>query len=370
MSNNSNSKVKLQQLLNECLNLKVEFKTKKSLDTKVIQELKTKSEECIQLSKDLKIEHGRANALELLSFAEWYELVIKNQNSTNEHIEILKELSEPIEQKLLESKKLAISFNDKALYLRVLETLTNIYNKTNQMDKEIEILEKIVHNNLTSSIGAEQRSLPMSVMLLNAILKKLNFIYQDRDRIYQLPRPQPQTDSEGKVISPESDPTNIEKTDPFMKLHLEAWENYQWIKKQPSNPFFQKDQYIHQNKSSLFKLCIYCGSLANPLISGKDPEVIALAMEAFQEAFYIADLIQDKEYFCAATAHRSSVLYQTLSEDEGNKLLQSLKDVEAKMKPKNSEIRDLIHSIENKAPTLHPEEKEKEDQQKSQEKEK
>jgi len=343
MSTIDEQKNKLKQLLNEGLQLRLKLKTvppTSSVFKEPLDRLQDIAQQCLKLSEVTQMDHGKAHAMEFICFCKWNRIIIEESQKENTSVQKIIEKSDSIETQLLECRKLALGFSDKVLVSRVLELLVNIYNKTNQLDKEIATIEKAVD---------ADRSVAKVVVLLDALFRRLEFIYQDRDRIYQL---------NAMSKDPNAPPAqpDQQQDDAFMKLHVDTWEYYLWLKDQPS---FPRDQYIMQKKTQLFKLAIYMGSLANPLISLKDPEVIKIAMEAFDEAFYIADLIQDKEYFCAATAHKSSVSYRTLPQPEREALLQSLKDIEAKMKPKNSEIRDLIDSIENKAPSLHPEEKEK-----------
>ncbi|KAF2070354.1 hypothetical protein CYY_008325 [Polysphondylium violaceum] len=335
-------KNKLKQLLNEGLTLRLKLKTvnpTSSIIKEPLDRLQDIAQQCLKLSEVTQMDHGKAHAMEFNCFVQWTRIVIEESSKQTTSIQSLIDKTDSIESQLLECRKLALGFGDKVLVSRVLELLVNIYNKTNQLDKEIETIEKAVD---------ADKSVPKVVVLLDALFRKLEFVYQDRDRIYQL-----NINKDPNAPPPQPDQ---QQDDGFMKLHIDTWEHYLWLKDQPS---FPRDQYIVQKKAQLFKLSIYVGSLANPLISLKDPEVLKIANEAFDEAFYIANLIQDKEYFCAATAHKSSVSYRTLPQPERERLLQSLKDIESQMKPKNSEIRDLIDSIENKAPSLHPEEKEK-----------
>ncbi|KAK5579927.1 hypothetical protein RB653_009616 [Dictyostelium firmibasis] len=367
----SEKKVKLQQILTDGLLLQKQVKvvfagghnnenTIKQITT-LLGQLREKSKQANELCEQLSHDHGKSLVSILNCFIDWNQLVL-NATTTNTPTssEKLKEDSLPIESKLLEIREIAQSFKDASLDARSMELLTNIYNKTNQIDKEVDILEKAV---------AAEKNPQRAVALFDAYLKKLDHTYQDRDRIYQLNNKEQQQDNEDIKVSTSSSKKQQQKEEKekedkdngFMKLHADAWEIYLWLK---SMPGFPRNQFILQRKNALFKLAIYIGSLANPLISAKDKEVVSIAMEAFDEALHIADITQNKEYFCAATAHKSSVVYRTLPEDERVKLFKSLVDVEESMKPVNSEIRDLIQSIENKDPSLFPEKKEQEDKEK------
>ncbi|EGC29534.1 hypothetical protein DICPUDRAFT_42738 [Dictyostelium purpureum] len=323
----------------------------------ILGQLKECSKQSSKLCDELQHDHGKALTSMLNCFIDWNELILKyvNNSNSNNTKEILKEESEPIEKRLFDIRKIAQSFKDASLDARAMELLANIYSKTNQIDKEINILERAV---------AMEKTPPRSIALFDSYLRKLEFTYQDRDRIYQLNNKDKENQSQQPKQQQQQPQPNEPKPDDdngFMKLHADAWEIYLWLK---SMPGFPRDQFLLQRKASMFKLCIYIGSLANPLISAKDKDIVSIAMEAFDEALHLADITQNKEYFCAATAHKSSVVYRTLPEDERDKLLKSLKEVEERMKPENSEIRDLINSIENKNPSLHPELKEKEDKEK------
>ncbi|KAN0008801.1 hypothetical protein ACTFIU_002094 [Dictyostelium citrinum] len=375
MTTDNEKKVKLQQILTDGLLLQKQVKvifaggnnnetTIKQI-TMLLSQLRDKSKQANELCEQLSHDHGKSLVSILNCFIDWNQLVLDATTSaTPTSTEKLKEYSLPIESKLIEIRAIAKSFKDASLDARSMELLTNIYNKTNQIDKEVDILEKAV---------AAEKNPQRSVALFDAYLKKLDHTYQDRDRIYQLnnkdsQQQQQQDDEDIKVSTSSSkkhqqqqEKEKEDKDNGFMKLHADAWEIYLWLK---SMPGFPRDQFILQRKNQLFKLAIYIGSLANPLISAKDKEVVSISMEAFDEALHIADITQNKEYFCAATAHKSSVVYRTLPEDERAKLFKSLVEVEQSMKPVNSEIRDLIQSIENKDPSLFPEKKEQEDKEK------
>ncbi|KAM9994744.1 hypothetical protein ACTFIY_000912 [Dictyostelium cf. discoideum] len=374
-------KVKLQQILTDSLLLQKQVKvifaggnnnetTIKQITT-LLGQLRDKSKQANELCEQLSHDHGKSLVSILNCFINWNQIVLDattTSTTTPTSIEKLKEYSLPIESKLMEIRSIAKSFKDASLDARSMELLTNIYNKTNQIDKEVDILEKAV---------AAEKNPQRSVALFDAYLKKLDHTYQDRDRIYQLNNKDTQqqqqqqqdsdedikvsTSSSKKYQQQQEEKEKEDKDNGFMKLHADAWEIYLWLK---SMPGFPRDQFILQRKNQLFKLAIYIGSLANPLISAKDKEVVSISMEAFDEALHIADITQNKEYFCAATAHKSSVVYRTLPEDERAKLFKSLVEVEQSMKPVNSEIRDLIQSIENKDPSLFPEKKEQEDKEK------
>ncbi|KAN0037885.1 hypothetical protein ACTA71_000056 [Dictyostelium dimigraforme] len=377
-STDNEKKVKLQQILTDGLLLQKQVKvifasgnnnnenTIKQITT-LLGQLREKSKQANELCEQLSHDHGKSLVSILNCFINWNQLVLDATTSTTPtSTEKLKEYSLPIESKLLEIRAIARSFKDASLDGRSMELLTNIYNKTNQIDKEVNILEKAV---------AAEKNPQRAIALFDAYLKKLDHTYQDRDRIYQLnnkdSQQQQDTGDEDIKVSTSSskkhqqqqqeEKEKEDKDNGFMKLHADAWEIYLWLK---SMPGFPRDQFILQRKNQLFKLAIYIGSLANPLISAKDKEVVSISMEAFDEALHIADITQNKEYFCAATAHKSSVVYRTLPEDERVKLFQSLVEVEQSMKPTNSEIRDLIQSIENKDPSLFPEKKEQEDKEK------
>lgn len=65
----------------------------------------------------------------------------------------------------------------------------------------------------------------------------------------------------------------------------------------------------------------------------------------------IAEKAEDTEYLCAATAHKFGVIWKRIPKDEKGVLLQTLKKMEEKYKPENSELRDLIDSIESTMPS-------------------
>ncbi|GAM28407.1 hypothetical protein SAMD00019534_115830 [Acytostelium subglobosum LB1] len=321
MSTSDADKLKLKELLNNALTLRNNIKTlNPSGQTygQAVEKLKELSKESKSLSDQLSMEHGKALSTEFYAFAQFCELAGKPEATEIETYETQL-------QELNEARNSARALGDKALDGRILELLTNIFSRTGQYDAEIEVIAKACQFDKT---------VPKTMALLNAYFKKLDYIYQDRDRIYSIQK---------------------DDSDAYMKLHINAWEQYLWLKQQPQ---FPRDNFIRMQKAPLFKLAIYVGSLSNPLISAKDNEVVDIAMEAFDEAFYISDLVNDKEYHCAAVAHKTSMLYRTLSAEQREALLESLKKTEAEFKPINSEIRDLINSIENKAPSLHPEMKE------------
>eukprot|EP01132_Coremiostelium_polycephalum_P009896 gene9896-12139_t len=335
-NNNNNDKEKLKILLNECLTIKNKIKTSIGFNKELAETLSKKCNESLKLAKQLSMEHGEALSKEMLCFAKWHLLLSKLQQQQQVDLLLIDEIAS-IESDLLQTEKTAVAFGDRQLQLRILELLTNIYSVSKQLDMEIETIDKVIR--------LSERTVPKVSALLDAYFRKLSFVYQDRDRIYQLDNPQGQQPLQGGEGEEQS-------ANGFMKLNAEAWEQYLWLKGQSQ---FNRDAFIRAKKAQLFKLAIYIGSLANPLISGKDPKVLDISMEAFDEAFYIAELTKDNEYFCAASAHKSSVVYRTLAQPEREKLLQNLKDLQQQYQPKNDEIKDLIHSIEVRAPSLHPE---------------
>ncbi|EGG21493.1 hypothetical protein DFA_01379 [Cavenderia fasciculata] len=313
-------KTKVKELLNQSLALRNHLKTLtpselvSSQGRAKIHQLKVWTTEIIELSGRLGLDHGKALGLEFNSFALFCE-------NTSDDIDQYHTILTQLEQ----ARNTVLSLKDKSSHNRILELLTNIYSRTGEIEKEIETIERATRF---------EKNIPTMIALVKSYLKKLDYIYKDRDRIYSI-----QTD-DGNA---------------YMDLHVTCWDHYQWLKSQPAFAPPMSDSFIKQNKSNLFKLCIYMGSLANPLISQKDQVIFNVSMEAFDEAFFIANLINDKEFICAATAHKSSILYRTLPPDERDQLLESLKKTDAEMKPVNSELRDLIDSIENQAPSLHPE---------------
>eukprot|EP01133_Synstelium_polycarpum_P020001 gene20001-23965_t len=331
-TNNDELKLKLKDTLNKALTLRNVIKTRTPATpgySDAVTSLKMLATQASDISTQLSMEHGQALSAEFNAFAVFCEINAKGgAPATNI------DTYEPLFASLEKARTSAVALGDKSLDSRIIELLTNIYAITDQFENEIELLERAC---------SVDRSIPKVMALMNAYFKKLAYVYGDRDRIYAL--------QEGDQ-------------DAYMKLHINCWEQYLWLKE--AGAPFNRDAYIKQHKGQLFKLAIYLGSMANPLISAKDPEVLSIAMEAFDEAFYIADLTNDPEFFCAATAHKSSAVYRTLPADQRESLLASLKKIESEVKPINSELRDLIDSIENKAPSLHPEMKEAEEEAKKQ----
>eukprot|EP01113_Clastostelium_recurvatum_P041899 TRINITY_DN6727_c0_g1_i2.p1 TRINITY_DN6727_c0_g1~~TRINITY_DN6727_c0_g1_i2.p1 ORF type:complete len:339 (-),score=110.28 TRINITY_DN6727_c0_g1_i2:64-1080(-) len=298
-------KEELKKQLNVALSLKNKIKeTPAGEHGPLTQQLRDTCTRCMDLAKTAEVEHGRALALEMHVFARLTDL-------TNKH----EEEDEPytaLEDDIKESSKIASEFGDRALENRLLELQANIYLRIGRPDKEIDCIQ---------SACKIQRTVPKMMALLDAYGRKL-------DSLFSTPKPD---------------------TDLLLKYNAEFWEVYLWLREEGSNRGFNKDQFVRADKrraAHLFKVALYIGSFAgNPLHGGKEEENVKMGMDAFDEAIWVAGVLDNKEYLCAATAHRASILYHKLNPLEKQELLSNLKQMQEKYEPDNNELADLIESI-------------------------
>jgi len=300
-------KTQLKELLNVAHTLRLSLKlsppssssSSQSSVLERIQQLKETCEKCLELSKELNMEHGKSLSLEMLVSAKMMELDLK-KDSGKEYL--------PLEQELVEAEKIALEYRDKHLETRILELLANIYRRTDQYDKEIGAIEKAI---LLS------RTTPKVTALLDAFHRVINYLFEHQ-------------------------PDN---SDSIVKAHTEYWENYLWLKEQQD---FDKNQFIQTHKILLYKVCIYVASIAgNPLNLGEaNPEDTKIALEAYDEAINVATVLNNKELLCAAHAHKAMMLMPKLSPDQRYLMLDNLRKLEDAYRPENTELSEMIRLLQ------------------------
>jgi len=298
--NLTQEKVRLRELLNETHTFRLSLRGTHPTSEQT-EKLRGLAEQCLSISNQLNMEHGKALSLEMLFTAKLIALESRGREVPSQDFFAL-------EGDLLEAEKIAISFNDKHLVTRILEGLANIYRRTDQYEKEINTIDKAI---------SVERTVPKTVALLDAYHRVLNYLYEKQQN----------------------------HTDAIVKANTDYWGNYLWVKTQPT---FDRDQFIMQKRIFLYKVAIYVGSLAgNPLNVGEqNPEDYTIAQEAYDEAIYIATLLQNNELLCAAHAHKALMLLPRLNVDQKLQLLHNLKALEDTYHPENEELREMIATIE------------------------
>jgi len=298
---NQAEKTRLRQLLNDTHSLRLHIKNT-SPSTQSIDKLKDLAEQCLSLSNALSMEHGKGLSLEMLFTAKLMALEATGRGgaATSAYAEL--------EGGFLEANKIAISYQDKHLETRILEGLANVYRRSDQHEKEINIIEKAI------TLG---RTVPKVLALLDAYHRVINFLYE------KMP----------------------DNTDAIVKANTEYWSHYLWLKEQPE---FNHDQFILQKKVLLYKIAVYIGSIAgSPFNLGEaNPDDHKIALEAYDEAIYIATVMKNYEFLCAAHAHKALALTSRITVAEKQQLLQNLKDLEDTYRPQNDELGEMIKVLE------------------------
>jgi len=249
------------------------------------------------------MDHGKALSLEMLSFAKVTEL-------SDKHVEEDEPYNE-IEPDLLEAEKIAKEFGDVNLYNRILEIRANIYLRIGRHDKEVECIEKAC---------ALLRTVPKMMVLLDAHSRLI-------DSLYTSSKPD---------------------TDLLLKYNARYWETYLWLRDEGRFSGFSRERFVEDKKraNQLFKVAIYIGSFAgSPLHGGQENENFKMGLEAFDEAIWVAEFLDNKEFLCAASAHRAAITFHKLNPEEKRLLIENLKRMQQTYEPDNSELHDLIDSL-------------------------
>lgn len=305
-------KARLREALNQAHALRLQIKqtpqTPNIQDVTKLQDLATR---CLQLSTKLEMEHGRALALEMQASAALLEFDTRGATPV-EPAEY-----EAVEKNLLDAEKIALAYQDLNLETRIIETLANIFRRSDQYEKEIAAIKKAI---------AISRTVPKTVALLDAYHRILNYLYDHQ-------------------------PTN---TDAIVKFNTDYWGNYLWLKEHPG--VWSRDQFILQKKIMLYKVAIYIGSLAgNPLHVGEqNSDDAKLAHEAYDEAIYIGEVLKNTEFICAAHAHKALMLAPRLNINEKRGLLRNLEGLEEAYHPENGELREMIDMLDKQLNTHTP----------------
>jgi len=288
----------LKRSLNEANTLRNSLRGKKPSQEEVSQLIEISSK-CLQLSKDLDMEHGKGLSLDMLLYAQVAALDLKSA-SPKEYLELL--------PKVEEAEKVALSYNDAHLETRILETLANLFMRAEQYEQESRVIEKAL---------VLSRTTPKVMALCDTYQRIINQIY-------------------------ERNPSNA---DAMVKFHTEYWSHYLWLREQPD---FNRDAWILANRGQLYKIAIYVASIAgNPLNVGEsDPENYKIAKEAYDEAIYIAELMNNSEFLCAAQAHKANMLHTKVNASDRAALLKDLQQLEDTYHPTNTELRDVIKLIQ------------------------
>jgi len=312
MSEVDQEKVKLKELLNTAHTLRNAQRGVASPRSEDAERLVELAQECLGLSEKLGMEHGKGLSLEMLGFGKMMRLDIdahanKDTVKTDQAKEDMNGQYIDVEAGLLEAQKIAINYNDAHLLTRVLESLANIYRRTDQYDKEITTIEKAVKLS---------RNVPKVMALLDAYHRMINYLF-------------------------DHDPNNADLN---LKLHTNYWENYLWLKEQPE---FDRDKFILAKRILLYKVSLYIGSIAgNPLNLGEqNPDDFNIASEAYDEAIYIATRINNNELLCAAHAQKALMLLPKLNYEEKRRLLDVLISIETAYKPTNNELSEIIEMV-------------------------
>jgi len=298
-------KARLKELLNVAHSLRNSLKqipTSSSSSASMvenIQKLKDTCGQCLELSKELNMEHGKSLSLEMLVSAKMIELDHKHADPPDYL---------PLEEELVEAEKIALEYRDKNLETRILELLANIYRRTDQFDKEIRTIEKAILLSKTN---------PKVIALLDAYHRVINYLFEYESN----------------------------NSDSIVKAHTEYWENYLWLKEQPD---FNKNQFIQTHKIHLYKVCIYIANIAgNPLNIGEaNPEDTKIALEAYDEAIHVATVLSNNEFLCVAHAHKAMMLMPKLSVTQKVTLLDNLRKMEEAYHPQSTELSEMIRLLD------------------------
>jgi len=253
-----------------------------------------------ELSEKIDMIHGKALSIEMTVFAQIASLSNKHEEDA--------EAYEVFEAPLNEAKKIAKEYGDVKLENRILEILANMYLRMGRHDKEVEAIER--------ACGL-QKTVPKVLALLDALSRLLDSLF----------------------LNPSPD------SDLLMKINGDFWESYLILRDQMG---YDKKQFIMDKRRAnhLFKVALYIGSFAgSPLHGGQEQENFKLGMEAFDEAIWIANQLDNKEYLCASTAHKASVLYHRLTPTEKKECLKNLKQMQEKYEPENTELREIIENL-------------------------
>jgi len=318
MSEVEEKKAKLKELLNVAHTLRNAQRGVASPRHEEAEKLKNLAQECLKLSEEMGMEHGKGLSLEMLAYGKMMDLEAESYASRD----VVKTPAEKekeskgfleLEDRLQEAQKIAVTFNDEHLYTRILELLANIYRRTDDYGKEIITIEKAVKLS---------RTVPKVMALLDAYHRMINFLFTNQ-------------------------PDNA---DLILKVHTNYWQNYLYLKEQPG---FDRDKFIQSKRILLYKVALYLGSIAgNPLNLGEqDPENYTIASEAYDEAIYIATLLNNNELLCAAHAHKTYMLLPKLNTEEKKRMLSILVPLEETYHPESSELRDVIGMLRQQTST-------------------
>eukprot|EP01112_Ceratiomyxa_fruticulosa_P014058 TRINITY_DN4001_c0_g2_i1.p1 TRINITY_DN4001_c0_g2~~TRINITY_DN4001_c0_g2_i1.p1 ORF type:complete len:310 (-),score=78.03 TRINITY_DN4001_c0_g2_i1:69-998(-) len=294
-------KVLLKNKLNEALTLKNKLRdiapNEQQATLEQIIEICALTKE---LSEKIDMQHGKALSIEMSTFAQIASLSNKHEEDPNAY--------EVFEAPLEEAKKIAKDYGDAKLENRILEIQANMYLRMGRHDKEAEAI--------TRACGL-QRTVPKVLALLDALSRLLDSLF----------------------LNPSPD------SDLLMKVNADFWETYLILCEKMG---YDKKLFIADKRRAnhLFKVALYIGSFAgNPLHGGQEEENFKLGMEAFDEAIWVANQLDNKEYLCAATAHKASVLYHKLTPPEKKECLKNLKHMQEKYEPENTELIEIIENL-------------------------